>query len=360
MHIFGLKKTTILHAALLFVMALSSLEARAESDIAISPAVRPKEPARYRMAVLTTSGVGIASQRILTLDARGLPAKGAPHRAWHMIPEGMDMGKYLPLTRPEKFLGEREGGAEYEPDGWTMKIYWGSAREVPGGQPVAISSGGNGRSQLYDAHGGETSLSLRREPPRGWGWGQWSNEDGQVRISSESSLKGNHFVHGNYLPHIKFAVSQHDFLAPLKVQTGDGNLNASIPVRWNAIPGAVGYFVYAEAENEAKKEYVIWTSSRRATYGIRSYEHSAAVRKLADAGVVLKPDVQACDIPAGIFAGCQNTTIAVYAWGNDYWASYPPKPQNPPKGWRPDWTVSGLFFARWMGMPGIRTPGGVP
>jgi hypothetical protein len=46
----------------------------------------------------------------------------------------------------------------------------------------------------------------------------------------------------------------------------------------------------------------------------------------------------------------------VFAWGEDYWASYPPRPQNPPKGWKPDWTVNALFLSSWTGMPGLRIP----
>ncbi len=362
---FNLKKKRTLRgmlfpAAILLLLAASPLHA-AQADIAISPPVTPKDTARYRMVATTTSGVGIASQRILTLDARGLPARGTPNKAWHMIPEAMRMGRYLPLARPARFFGEKEYLDEYEPDGWTTKIYWGSAKETPKGQPIVIAPEDDGkRSQLYDAQSGKTSLSLRREPAKGWGWGQWSNEDLQVRFSPDSSLRGNHLVHGNFLPHIKFAVSQHDFLEPLRVQTGDGNLHAPIPVTWKPVPRAIGYFVYAVADDELKKEYVIWTSSRRATHGMQSCEHSDRVRTLADAGVLLKPDVLSCNIPMGIFAGYENVMIMVYAWGDDYRASYPPRPTNPPKGWKPDWRVSGLFFARWSGIPGTEKLRPVP
>ena len=58
----------------------------------ISPAVTPKDTARYRMMVSTMSGMGMGGQRMLMLDARGLPATATPNRAWHMIPEGIRWG----------------------------------------------------------------------------------------------------------------------------------------------------------------------------------------------------------------------------------------------------------------------------
>ncbi len=337
-------------------MASPSPAAQAQPDIAISPAVPPKDTARYVMMVSTSSGMGMGANRMLMLDARGLPATATPNLAWHMIPEAMRMGKYLPLIRPERSMGGTGGETSTsEREDWTTKIYWSCAKEVPKGQPIVISTKDQSKqSQLFDAYSGNT-LNFWKEPPNGWGWGQWPNKEYYVQVPMNGSLKGDHFVHGNYLPHIKFGVAQHDFLSALKVKTGDGNLNAFIPVTWESVPGAIGYFIYAMASNESKREMVIWTSSQKATYGIQSYEHSSRIKELVKIGVVLKPDVQACNIPAGIFVGYEHPMIMVYAWGNDYWNSYPPKPANPPKGWKPDWTVNGLFLSQWNGVPGAQT-----
>ena len=347
--------------SLLFFTASPAPAAQVQPDIEISPAVTPKDTARYVMMVSTMSGMGMSGQRMLMLDARGLPATATPHRAWHMIPEAMRMGKYLPLIRPERYGGGSGEGGESKQEDWTTKIYWSCAKEVPKGQPIVISTKDRSKqSQIFEAYSGNT-LNFWKEPPSGWGWGQWPNKEYFVQVPANGSLKGNHFVHGNYLPHIKFGVTQHDFLNALKVKTGDGNLNAFIPVTWESVPGAIGYFIYAMATNQSKREMVIWTSSQKATYGIQSYEHSSRIKELVNLGVVLKPDVQACNIPAGIFVGYEHPMIMVYAWGNDYWMSYPPKPQNPPKGWKPDWTVNGLFLSQWSGMPGAaETPGAPP
>ena len=45
--------------------------------------------------------------------------------------------------------------------------------------------------------------------------------------------------------------------------------------------------------------------------------------------------------------------VMVSAWGEDYWMSYPPKPNKAPKDWKPDWTVNALFLYQWSGMSGM-------
>ncbi len=345
----------------MFLMMLLSFSATSfAGEAELTPPVKPDDTAQYQMIVTTMGGFqGMHSSRMLQLDARGKPVVGSPQKAWHDIPPGMKMGKSLPLIRPEKYTGGYGGeGSKSEPTEWRMKIYWSCAKVVPQGQPIILSSANKNNkreNELFDAYSGRRGV-WKGDPPIGWGWGQWPNKESTVSVRKDSSLKGDHLVHGNYLPHIKFAMAQHDFLQPLEVKTGDGNLNAHIPITWKTVPGAIGYFIYATAGNAAKNETVIWTSSAKATYGIQMHEHSSRIKELVNMGIVLKPDRVECNIPAGIFAGYENPMIMMYAWGEDFWASYPPKPANPPKGWKPDWTVNGLFLSQWMGMPGQEIP----
>jgi hypothetical protein len=130
-------------------------------------------------------------------------------------------------------------------------------------------------------------------------------------------------------------------------------------VSWGEIfgaSGAAGYFVYAMAANEAKREMTIWTSSSKATAGIQGHELSSKIRDLAEQGVILTPDKRAVDIPAGIFADSQNTVLMIHGWGDDFYTSYPPKPENAPKNWKPDWTARGLFLSTWTGILGMEIP----
>ncbi len=321
----------------------------------VMPPVKPADTAEYQVLATTMGGVqGMQAPYTMQLDARGKPAPAGTQQAFHEIPAGMKMQSPLPLIRPERGTGTPGAYTEGRQDSWTVKIYWGCSKTVPQGQPLVISpqeiKSGKGKfAQLADGGNGV----WKDAPPAGWGWGQWPNRQSAVPVPAGASLKGEHFVYGNYLPHIRFTLTQHDFLPPLKVKTGDGDLAASIPLTWESARGSIGYFAWAMAANEAKKETIIWTSSSKPIMGMGMHEHSSRVKALIKSGIVLGPDKTACNIPAGIFEGLQGAVVMLYAWGEDYWASYPTKPANAPKNWKPDWTVNALFLSTWTGMPGV-------
>jgi hypothetical protein len=322
----------------------------------VSPAAAaPKaatNTAEYQILATTMGGLqGMQAPLTLELDARGAPAPAGTQQAQHAIPPGMKMGKELPLLRPEQHSAPT-GGVPGSQESWTLKIYWGCSKEVQKGQPIIISPQEmkSGKGQFANLAGGKGVW--KGAPPAGWGWGQWPNRQSSIPVPGGASLKGDHLVTGNYLPEIKFNIAQHDFLPPLSVKTA-GDPKTSIGISWQPVRGAVGYFAYAMAANQAKKETIIWTSSSKASMGIMTHEHSAHVKELVRCGVVLGPDKTDCNIPAGIFADAEGAMVMMFAWGEDYWMSYPPKPNNAPKDWKPDWTVNALFMSRWMGMPGM-------
>jgi len=320
---------------------------------AASPASAAKATNTAEYQILATTMGGMQSMHApltLQLDARGTPAPSGGQQAAHAIPAGMNMGKELPLIRPEQHTGE--GSASVEQENWTMKIYWGCSKEVQKGQPIVISTQEmkSGKGKVASLVGGKGVL--KGAPPAGWGWGQWPNRQSSIPVPSGASLKGDHLVTGNYLPDIKFNIAQHDFLPPLTTKI-DGDPKGSMGLSWQPVRGAIGYFAYAMASNQAKKETIIWTSSSKASMGMMMHEHSAEVKKLVSGGVVLAPDKTACNIPGGIFDGLDGVMVMMYAWGEDYWMSHPPKPNNAPKDWKPEWTVNALFLSQWMGIPGM-------
>ena len=323
--------------------------------VASSPAwAANKTTAEYQILATTMGGLqGMQVPLTLQLDARGAPAPGGTQQAKHAIPPGMKMGKELPLLRAEQQRGGEPGTISKEQENWTMKIYWGCSKEVQKGQPIVITTKEmtSGKGQMQKFVGGKGVW--KGAPPTGWGWGQWPNRQSSIPVPGGASLKGDHLVTGNYLPDIKFNVAQHDFLPPLSVKIDGGDLMASLPLSWQTVRGAIGYFAYATASNSAKKETIIWTSSSKPCMGMMMHEHSSDVKKWVGEGIILGPDKTACNIPAGIFAGAEGTMVMMAAWGEDYWISYPPKPANAPKDWKPDWTVNALFLSQWMGMPGM-------
>ena len=351
MNLFRLKIICPVMGMLFFCIAFPSLAAD------VMPPVKPADTAEYQILTTTLGGVqGMQTPYTMQLDARGKPAPAGTQQAYHEIPAGMKMQSPLPLIRPDRGVatpGDHEDGRQ---DSWTVKIYWGCSKTVPAGQPLVISpqdmkSGGGKFRQLAD--GGRSVW--KDAPPTGWGWGQWPNRQSTIPVPAGASLKGEHFVYGNYLPHIKFSITRHDFLPPLRVKTGDGDLAASIPLTWESVRDAVGYFAWATAADEAKKETIIWTSSSKPLMGMGMHEHSSRVKELVKSGIVLGPEKTACNIPAGIFDGLQGAVVMMHAWGEDYRMSYPAKPTNAPKNWKPEWTVDTLFLSTWTGMPGMDT-----
>jgi hypothetical protein len=52
--------------------------------------------------------------------------------------------------------------------------------------------------------------------------------------------------------------------------------------------------------------------------------------------------------------------VTVTAWGEDYWASQPPRPADAPKTWKPDWVVKGQFLSTGHLMLGRNMGGAQP
>jgi hypothetical protein len=323
------------------------------ADHAFAP-VEPADTAEYQFLVTTMGGfAGMGGARIMQIDSRGAPLEASPDEAWLTPPSALKMGE-LPLLRPER-PQETATDPSYGHENWTMKIYWGSSKTVLPGQPIVISTKDVAKNsgKLFSY---QPSANIWRGAPKGgWGWGQWPNAGRAESVPNDGSLKGDHFVRGNYLPHINFKIERHDFLPAITARSSGGGAE-SAAVAWDDVPGAIGYFAYAMAVDEAAKEMTIWTSSTKATAGIQGHEHSSKIKELINNGVVLSAAARAVDIPAGIFEGKQNPILMVHAWGDDFSASYPPKPANPPENWKPDWRVSGLFLTTWTGMLGMEMP----
>jgi TolA-binding protein len=340
--------------AVLLITAFFASFAACVSAADVFPPVEPGDTAEYQFVATTMGGfVGMGGSRTMQLDSRGTPLTETPDEAWLTPPAALKMGE-LPLIRPAKPQATSVDPA-YGHEDWTMKIYWGSSKTVQQGQPIVISTKDamKNSGKLFNFQ--PAADIWRGAPKQGWGWGQWPNAESSESVPNNGSLKGEHFVHGNYLPHIKFNVDSHDFLPAITARSSGGGAEPAA-VDWDDVPGTVGYFAYAMAVDDAAREMTIWTSSTKATSGIQGHEHSARIKELINKGVVLPTTTRAVDIPAGIFEGRQNPILMVHAWGDDFSASYPPKPTKPPKNWKPDWRVSGLFLTTWTGMLGMEMP----
>jgi len=370
-------------AWLLCVLPTPSLAAQAalpKIDIT-PPAAFTKGTPNYQMQFHTTSsGPGSGgSHRTAHLDLRAQPgpAGGSAPQAWHMIPSGMQMGEYLPLATPvqQSAPGGYSGQPDpnYKPEKMVIKTYWGCGETVRAGQPNVLDSGKMNAKNMPDMSG------FAPKSGRSYGSGSpakadrntvlWPNQQDSRPVPAGASLVGDHFVHGNLVPHIKFSMTpQHDIMKALQVAAQGQSQQDAITVSWNKLPTAIGYHVMAVAANSSGKEMVMWTSSESPNDHVSGqFIDTPQVRKYISSKVILPAERDSCTIPRGIFAATSPPMIMVTAWGADYWASSPPRPAQPPKDWKPDWSVKGQFLSTahvMFGMPargaGQHAPDGDP
>ena len=139
-----------------------------------------------------------------------------------------------------------------------IKYYWGCDETIRKGQP-RVQGGGKVEPGMPGVH---AAGGLKP----GWVEVEWPNREDARAVPNTASLVGDHFVHGNFLPHIRFSMgSKHDFMQALTARAESASLKEAIPISWTKLPDALGYHVFAVAFNTARKEMTIWTSSKKAT-----------------------------------------------------------------------------------------------
>jgi hypothetical protein len=367
----------LLAFVLIFPSAPSLCAQAALPKIEIAPpASFTKGTPNYQMRFHTTSsgvpGAG-GGQRMAHLDLRAQPgpAGGAAPKAWHMIPPGMQLGEYLPLIpQPQSQPTPPYSGREdYKPEKMIVKTYWGCGDTVRQGQPNVMDTGKFSAKDLPDMSGFSPKGRMGGGAKGGPNTVLWPNQQDNRLAPASASLVGEHFVHGNFVPHIKFSMTaQHDIMKALHVSIQGQSQQDSIRISWNKLSAALGYHVMAIGSDPSGKELVMWTSSETPNVNVSGqFLDTPQVRKYISSKVILPDDRDSCTIPKGIFAATSPPMIMVTSWGVDYWAGYPPRPANAPKDWKPDWSVKGQFLSTahvMFGMPSrgseYNSPGNSP
>jgi hypothetical protein len=300
------------------------------------PAKFTKGAPEYTMQFHTTTSNTFTNRMArLRMISHPAPEGGASPKAYHMIPAGMHMGEYLPLLPPVRSSVENKGGERP-----VIKYYWGCDETIRKGQPRVQ---GGGKADMPDKSGTSAAGGLKAS----WVEVEWPNREDTRTVPKTASLVGDHFVHGNFLPHIRFSMdSKHDFMDALTAKAESASLKEAIPISWTKLPAALGYHVYATAYNTERKEMTIWTSSEKGDrYFAGYFLPTPQVKRYINEKVILPPDRDRCVIPKGIFAEGDHVTVTVTAWGEDYWASQPVRPAGAPQNWKPDWVVKGQFLS---------------
>lgn len=281
------------------------------------------------------SGMG-GARRGLYLQLVSPKATPPDPGATHDIPPGQKMGDTLPLLIPEKAKPVRDEETEeptYEKPKLRMLMYWGCSETVRPGQPKVLDTEKMSMADFGRAMSARTGSRQYPPSPRsGWTYADWPNRTHHKEIPKDSSLQGEHFVHGNYTPDIKFNVGeQHDFMAPVEFTSVKGGIADSVSFQWKKIPTALGYFAMAMGQNETTGETIIWSSSevQEPGYGLMNYLPPLSVAKFIKEKVVMGPDVTRCAVPKGIFKDSGGAALQFIGYGDELNIAWPPKPKDP-------------------------------
>jgi hypothetical protein len=279
---------------------------------------------------------GMGPMRSLMLQLNSPRTVPVDPKATHDIPPGQKMGSTLPLLIPERSrpVKDEDGGeVNYEKPKMRMLMYWGCSETVRPGQPKVLDTEKMSMIDFGKAMAGRSGSSQHAPSPRlGWAYAEWPNRENRREVPRGSSLIGDHSVHGNYSPDIKFFVDEkHDFMAPVEFSSVKGGLGDSIRFQWKKIPTALGYFATAMAQNEKTGEMVIWSSSEPQDpgYGLMNYLSPADVSRFIKEKVIMEPEVTSCSIPQGIFKEAKGAAVQFIGYGDELNIAYPPKPKDP-------------------------------
>jgi hypothetical protein len=355
--------------------------AYAQARRAAAPA--PSGTAQYWMSAETTSGLaaqtGMAGQsgrpNMLSAMTGGMNRAGpgyihnlrlelgSPRRAAgtpqadHFIPAGLNAGPSLPLvspepnqavTRPYMGPGGGDGGANSR-----ILIYFGCGEHVRPGQPVEIDLSRTARGQVPPM--AQLAIQAVNNPNQGNSatFGEWPNQRSRTAIPANGSLVGAHRIVGNYSPEIDFTLAQgQDFLAPVRITQNTRGPSGAVPVVWQAVPNATGYFLMAVGSRDANT-IVMWSSSeiQFTQMGAFDYLAPAEVARLIAQRVVLAPATTQCTVPAEFSQGLQGASLMMTAFGPE--ANFAtPRPAGAPRSWRPDWNVKLRTRSTYAGLLG--------
>jgi hypothetical protein len=384
-------RSSLLTGAATVAATLATLAATLSSgSVAYAQARRATAPAatagtaQYWMSAETTSG--IAAQTGMTAQggrpgmlgamtggmSRGGPGYlhnlhlelGSPRRAAgtpqadHFIPAGLNAGPSLPLvspeaaqavTRPYQGPGGGDGGANAR-----IIIYFGCGEHARAGQPVEIDLSRMARGQTPPAMAQMAIQAMTGPNARNSAtFGEWPNQRSRQTIPANGSLVGAHRIAGNYSPEINFSLAQgQDFLAPIRVTQNARAASGAVPVAWQTVPNATGYFLMAVGSRDANT-IVMWSSSEIQfnQMGAFDYLAPAEVQRLIAQRVVLNPATTQCTVPAEFSQGLQGASLMMTAFGPE--ANFAtPRPASAPRTWRPDWSVKLRTRSQYAGLLG--------
>ncbi|MDR7543795.1 MAG: hypothetical protein QN120_06070 [Armatimonadota bacterium] len=265
-------------------------------------------------------------------------------QATHGIPQGLRLGASLPLepvrpaaASPGAPSGERDPGTAEQPKGRVL-FYWGCSADVRPGQPRTVDFA------RASAQEWATVWQGRFVPERGAqaepGHSIWPNERDKRILPDGASLQGEHTITGDGVPPgLRFAIGAAQDLMPAIEPAVEGEPQASLSLRWRALPTARAYFLGAFGAKG--NDLIIWSSSDvpEAGMGLFEYLPNANIERWTAERVLLAASTTQCAIPRGIFADTEGALLRMIAYGEELNLVAPPRPSDPRVVWEQQWAL---------------------
>lgn len=296
-------------------------------------------------------GPAFGPRRELRLQLESPRAMPAKPEAAHDIPPGQDMGKSLLLVTPpmpEKMPDHYEGYSkpekpeQMEKQKGRMLIYWGCGDSIGKGQPKILDPAKSKPEEMAKFFSGRTpTVQIAPSPRKGWVYGDWPNNEERKEIPKDSSLAGEHLIHGNYLPDIRFSLDKkRDFMAPVEFTSIQSTPEGVTKVEWKEIPTAIGYFATAMAQDQKSGDTIFWSASEvpESGFALLNYLTHGDVSRFIKEKVVMEPSRTNCIVPP-IFKDTQGAMLQFIAYGEQLDIVHPPRPKDPKQAWEPQWSL---------------------
>jgi hypothetical protein len=316
------------------------------------------------MAMRNGGGNSYSHSLVLQLGSSLRP--GGEPVAEHDPPQGLGAGPVLPLATPQPAAAPQHVESEpgpppqyHQPRGRVL-IFWGCGEHAGAGQPLVIDFAKVAQGQMPAAfaalmHGLAVRPMQPPSPARNATYGEWPNTLGQTQVPPRGSLQGDHLIHGNYSPDIKFTLGPNqDFLPPIVLTSNEKTPSGSANLAWRSVDGARAYFASMFGA-QGGDQIVMWTSSatQTAAFALPDYLSDGEIERLIGSRALMSPATTSCVVPQeAVAAAGRGGFFQLAAYGGESNFSWPPRPPAP-RPWNIAWQVKVRYKSTTSGMLGM-------
>ncbi len=271
---------------------------------------------------------GVAA-RVLNIRLWSPTIAAANAEATVAPPAGLKQGDKLNLeiyrpTAADATAKVRDFDPDSNPDGFTIKIYWGSSETVKEGQPKIIKWSGISKDQqaAMRQRAREAQAANSYYYKDGWTTAYWPTKKQPGNIADDASLVGLFSLKTNYTGNVDIeAPSNVTFLGPYAISKPDlekkMDLKKAINLEWTQIPNLLGQNAMAMGM-EGKNTLILWSSSEvydEGLMGDMGFLQMADVRDFVAKTVFMKGDTSKVSIPIGIFKDVDFAMLTMTGYG---------------------------------------------